>query len=81
MMEKVIIFQKKRIQGARTQNGGMSGRNVEYKRFAHRRQEHLNLSEWAGESLKAYMDSSACSEMEDKQDGEDAERKRKTRRA
>ena len=68
MMEKVIIFQKKRIQGARTQNGGMSGRNVEYKRFMHRRQEHLNLSEWAGESLKAYMDSSACSEMEDKQD-------------
>ena len=67
-MEKVIIFQKKRIQGARTQNGGMSGRNVEYKRFMHRRQEHLNLSEWAGESLKAYMDSSACSEMEDKQD-------------
>lgn len=71
MMEKVIIFQKKRIQGARTQNGGMSGRNVEYKRFAHRRRERLNLSEWAEENLKAYMDSSACSEMEDKQDGEE----------
>ena len=49
----------------------------EYKRFAHRRRERLNLSEWAEESLKAYMDSSACSEMEDKQDGEDAERKGK----
>ena len=68
------------MRGGQMPSAGLSGKIAACRQSAQHRREHLNLRR-PEEKLKVYMDSSVCSEMEDKQDGEDAERKRKTRRA